>query len=93
MGNSLHYKGSRFSPLAENHDEQTMNWQNNTMRQVDDAKGMDDHYLHDDSTPHTTHNTRLSSKKHVTQCSSVNSKTKKNMQLIQKFMYLVPLYV
>ena len=41
MGNACQHNGSLFSPLAEIHDEPEMNWQNNTMRQVDDAKEMD----------------------------------------------------
>ena len=77
MGNALQHNGSRFSPLAEIHDETEMNWQNNTMRQVDDAKEMDSNHLHDDSTLHTTNKTRLSSKKHATQSSINNPKTKK----------------
>ena len=78
MGNALQHNGSRFSPLAEIHDETEMNWQNNTMRQVDDAKEMDSNHLHDDSTLHTTNKTRLSSKKHATQSSINNPKTKKH---------------
>ena len=78
MENSLQHNGIRFSPLADIHDEQTMNWQNSTMRQVDDAKEMDSNHLHDDSTLHTTNTTQLSSKKHVTQSSSNNSKAKKH---------------
>ena len=78
MGNARQHNGSRFSPLAEIHDEPEMNWQNNTMRQVDDAKDMDTNHLHDDSTLQTTDNTRLSSKKHATQSSSNNSKVKKH---------------
>ena len=60
MGNSLHHNGSRYSPLADIHDEQTMNWQNITMRQVDDAKEMESTHLRDDSILHTTNTTRLS---------------------------------
>ena len=78
MGNSLQHNGSRFSPLADIHDEKTMNWRSNTMKQVDDAKEMDSNHLHDDSTIHTTNITRLSSKKHVTQSSCNNSKAKKH---------------
>ena len=78
MGNSLKHNGSRFCPLADIHEEQTMNWQNNTMRQVDDVKEMDSTHLPDDPTLHTTNTTRLSSKKHVTQSSSNNSKFKKH---------------
>ena len=63
MGNASQHNGSQFSPLAEIHDESEMNWQNNTMRQVDDAKEMDTNHLHDDSTLQTTNNTGLSSKK------------------------------
>ena len=48
------------------------------MRQVDDAKEMDTTHLQDDSTPHTTNDTRLSIKKHATQSSINNSKTKKH---------------
>ena len=68
MGNSLSHNGSRFSPLADIHDEQIMIWQNNTMntmRQVDEAKEMDSNHLHDDSTTHTTNNPQLSSKKNM----------------------------
>ena len=57
MGNALQHNGSHFSPLAEIHDETEMNWQNNTMRQVDDAKETDPNHLHDDSTLHTTNKT------------------------------------
>ena len=55
-----------------------MNWQDNTMRLVDDAKEMNSTHLHDDTTPHTTNDTRLSSKKNVTQSSSNNSEAKKH---------------
>ena len=54
-----------FSPLAEINDEQTMNWQQNTMRQVDDAKEMDTNHLDDDSTSYSTIDKRLSIKKHA----------------------------
>ena len=76
MGIARQHNDNRFSPLAEIHDEHEMNWQNNTMRQVDDAKEMDTTHLQDDSTPHTTNNTRLSIKKYATQSSINNSKTK-----------------
>ena len=72
MRNARQHKDNRFSPLAEIHDEHEMNWQNNTMRQVDDAKQMDTNHLQDDSTLHTTNDTRLSIKKHATQ-SSINN--------------------
>ena len=78
MENPLQHNGCRFSPLADIHDESEMNWPNNTMRQVEDAKEMDSNRLHDDTTLHTTNNTRLSRKKHVTQGSSNNSKAKKH---------------
>ena len=78
MGIARQHNDNRFSPLAEIHDEHEMNWQNNTMRQVDDAKEMDTTHLQDDSTPHTTNDTRLSNKKHATQSSINNSKTKKH---------------
>ena len=78
MGNARQLNGSRFSPLAEINDENEKNWQQNTKRQVDDAKEMDTSHLHDDSTSHTTNDTRLSIKKHVTQSSTKNSKTKKH---------------
>ena len=77
-GNSLQHNGSRFSPLVDIHDEQTMNWQNNTMMQVDDAKEMGSNHLHDNSTLHPTNTTRLCSEKHVTQSSDNNSKAKKH---------------
>ena len=60
MGNARQHNGSRFAPLAEINDEHEMNWQHNTMRQVDDAKEMDTNHLHDDSTSHTTNDKRLS---------------------------------
>ena len=91
MGTAREHNDNRFSPLAEVDDEHEMNWQTNTMRQVDDAKEMDTTRLQNDSTPHTTNDTRLSIKKHATQSSINNSKTK-NMQLKQKFMFSVPLY-
>ena len=76
MGKARQHNNNRFSPLAETNDEHEMNWQNNTMRQVDDAKEMDTNHLQDDSTLHTTNNTRLSIKK--TQSSINNSKVKKH---------------
>ena len=78
MGNARQHNGNRFSPLAEINDEHEMNWQHNTMRQVDDAKEMDNNHLHDDSTSHTTNDKRLSIKKHATQSSINNSKPKKH---------------
>ena len=78
MGIARQHNDNRFSPLAEIQDEHEMNWQNNTMRQVDDAKEMDTTHLQDDSTPHTTNDTRLGIKKHATQSSINNSKTKKH---------------
>ena len=71
MGNAPQRNGSRFSPLAEINDEQTMNWQQNTMRQVDDAKEMDTNHLDDDSTSYSTIDKRLSIKKHA-KYSSIN---------------------
>ena len=78
MGNARQHNGSRFSPLAEINDEHEMNWQHNTMRQVDDAKEMATNHLHHDSTSHTTNNKRLSIKKHATQNSINDSKAKKH---------------
>ena len=78
MGNARQHNGSLFSPLAEINDEYEMNWQHNTMRQVDDAKEMDTNHLQDDSTLHTTNDTRLSIKKHTTQNSINSSKAKKH---------------
>ena len=63
MGNARQRNGSRFSPLAEINYEQTMNSQQNTMRQVDDAKEMNTNHLDDHSTSHTTIDKRLSIKK------------------------------
>ena len=79
MGNARQHNDNRFSPLAEIHDEPEMNWQNNTMRQVNDAKEMDITHLQDDSSLHTTNDTRLSIKKHATQSSINNSKVKKHV--------------
>ena len=92
MGNARQHNGSRFSPLAEINDEHEMNWQHNTMRQVDDAKEMATNHLHHDSTSNTTNNKRLSIRKHATQNSITDSKAEK-MQLKQKFTFLVPLYI
>ena len=78
MKNARQHKDNRFSPIAEIHDEPEMNWQNSTMRLVDDAKEMDTNHLQDDSTLHTTNDTRLSIKIHATQSSINNSKTKKH---------------
>ena len=78
MRNASQLNGSRFSPLAEINDEQTMNWQPNTMRQVEDAKEMETHHLDDDSTSHSTIDKRLSIKKHAKQSSINVSKTKKH---------------
>ena len=78
IGNARQHNNNRFSPLAEIHDEHKMNWQNNTMRQVDDAKEMDTTHLQDDSTLHTTNDTWLSIKKHATQSSNNSSKAKKH---------------
>ena len=78
MGNARQHNGSRFAPLAEINDEHGMNWQHNTMRQMDDAKEMDTNHLHDDSTSHTTNDIRLSIKKHATQSSINSSKAKKH---------------
>ena len=78
IGIARQHNDNRFSPLAEIHDEHEMNWQNNTMRQVDDAKEMNTTHLQDDSTPQTINNTLLSIEKHATQSSINNSKTKKH---------------
>ena len=78
IGKARQHNGSRFSPLAEINDEHEMNWQHNTMRQVDDAKEMDTNHLQDDSTLHTTNDTQLSIKKHATQSSINSSKAKKH---------------
>ena len=91
MGIARQRNGSRFSPLAEINDEQTMNWQQNTMRQVEDAKEMETNHLDDDSTSHSTIDKRRSFKKHAKQSSNNVSKAK-NMQLKQKFTFSVPLY-
>ena len=48
------------------------------MRQVDVAKDMDSNHRHDDTTPQTTNDTRLSIKRHAIQNSSNNSKIKKH---------------
>ena len=71
MGKARQRNGSRFSPLSEINDEQTMNWHQNTMRQVDDAKEMDTNHLDDDSTSYSTIDKRLSFKKHA-KYSSIN---------------------
>ena len=76
MGNARQHNGSLFAPLAEINDEHEMNWQHNTMRQVDDAKEMDTNHLHDDSTSYTTNDKRLSIKKHAMQNSINGSKAK-----------------
>ena len=47
------------------------------MRQVDDGKEMNFNHITDDTTSHTTNDTRLSIKKHVMQNSSSHSKSKK----------------
>ena len=78
MGNARQHNGSRFAPLAEINDEHEMNWQHNTMNQVDDAKEMATNHLHDDSTSHTTNDKRLSIKKHAIQNSINGSKAKKH---------------
>ena len=78
MGIARQRNGSRFSPLAEINDEQTMNWQQNTMRQVEDAKEMETNHLDDDSTSHSTIDKRLSIKKHAKQSSINVSKAKKH---------------
>ena len=78
MGNARQRNGSRFSPLAEFNDEQTMNWQQNTMRQVDDAKEMDTNHLDDDSTSYSTIDKRLSIKKHAKHSSINISKANKH---------------
>ena len=91
MGRSNYRTGSRFAPLADILDDKTMNWQNNTTRQVDDATEMNLNHLTDDTTSQTTNDPRLSIKRHVTQISSNNSKSKKHAKKL-KFMYLVPPY-
>ena len=78
MGIARQRNGSLFSPLAEINDEQTMNWQQNTMRQVEDAKEMETNHLDDDSTSHSTIDKRLSIKKHAKQSSINVSKAKKH---------------
>ena len=92
MGNARQRNGSRFSPLAEINDEQTMNWQQNTMRQVDDAKEMDTNHLDDDSTSHSTIDKRLSIKNMQNKV-VLTFQNLTNMQLKQKFTFLVPLYI
>ena len=92
MGNARQRNGSRFSPLAEINDEQTMNWQQNTMRQVDDAKEMNTNHLDDDSTSHTTIDKRLSIK-NMQNIVVLTIQKITNMQLKQKFTFLVPLYI
>ena len=52
-----------------------MNWQNNTMRQMDDAKEMKPNHLTDDTTSNTTNDTRLGIKKYAT---SSNNKRRKH---------------
>ena len=59
IGKSNYKTGSRCVPLADIHDDKTMNWQNNTMRQMDDAKEMNFNHITDDTTSHTTNDTRL----------------------------------
>ena len=78
MGNARQLNGSRFSPLAEINDEQTMNWQPDTMRQVEDAKEMETNLLDDDSTSHSTIDQQLSIKKHAKQSSIKVSEAKKH---------------
>ena len=78
MGSARQHNGSRFAPLAGINDEHEMNWQHNTMRQVDDTKEKATNHLHHESTSHTTHNKRLSIKKHATQNSINDSKAKKH---------------
>ena len=67
MGNSTHQTGSRFSPLADTDNDNTMNWQNNTKRDVDDAKEMKNNHLTDntDKNTLTTNDTRLSIQQHA----------------------------
>ena len=91
MGNARQLNGSRFSPLAEINDEQTMNWQPDTMRQVEDAKEMETNHLDDDSTSHSTIDQRLSIKNMQNRVVLKFQKLK-NMQLKQKFTFSVPLY-
>ena len=91
MGNARQHNGSRFVPLAEINDEHEMNWQHNTMRQVDDAKEVDTNHLHDDSTP--THQTTNGLVLKNMQRKIVSTVQKlKNMQRKQKFTFSVPLY-
>ena len=90
MGNARQHNGSRFSPLAEINDEHEVNWQHNTMRQVDDAKEMATNHLHHDSTPNTTNNKRLSIRKHATQNSNNDSKTKKKHAIKTEIHVLSP---
>ena len=78
MRNSNYQTGSRFSIFADIHDENLMNCQNSTMRQVDDTKEINFNHLTDDTTTYTTNDKRLSIKKHVTQNSSSNPKSKKH---------------
>ena len=92
MGNARQRNGSRFSPLAEINNEQTMNWQQNTMRQVDDAKEMDTNHLDDDSTSRSTIDKRLSIK-NMQNIVVLTFQKITNMQLKQKFTFLVPLYI
>ena len=47
-GNPIPHTGSRYSPFAELYVDKTMNWQNNTMRHVDEAKEMKNNHLTDD---------------------------------------------
>ena len=91
MGNARQHNGSRFSPLAEINDEHEMNWQHNTMRQVDDAKEMATNHLHNDSTSNTTNNNRLVLENMQRKIVLTIQKLK-NMQLKQKFTFSVPLY-
>ena len=65
MENPIAYPGSIFFPLTDLDNDKTMNWQNNTMRPVDDAKEMKPNHLTDDSTSNTTNDTRPSIKKHA----------------------------
>ena len=90
MGNSNYQTGNRFSPLTDTHDDKTINWQNNTMMQVYDAKEMKTDHLTDDTTTHTTNDIRLSIKKFVTQNSSNNPKSDKHANKIE--IHVVPPY-
>ena len=92
MRNARQLNGSRFSPLAEINDEQTMNWQRNTMRQVEDAKEMETHHLDDESTSHSTITNDLVLKNMQNRVVLTFQKLK-NMQLKQKFTFSVPLYI